>query len=60
MLNYIEKRKKDSHFVRFDGKEQFENEIWKHLTKWLLTFGVIGDKKETPATVLDYEDPGSD
>ncbi len=58
MLNYIEKRKKDSHFITFDGKEQFEDKIWKHLTKWLLNFTVIGDKKETPATVLDYEDPG--
>jgi hypothetical protein len=57
MLTYIDERKKDSHYITFDGKEQFEYEISRHLTKWLLKFRPIGDKEEKPDTVRDYEDP---
>lgn len=61
MLNYIQERQKDSHYVPFDGAGQFEEEIWKHLLRWFLSFTTLtGDKKETSATVRDYANPGSD
>jgi len=60
LLNYVEERKKDSHLVFFDDAIQFENQIEQHLLDWLFAFTKGEHKKEPPANVLKYEDPGSD
>ncbi|MFX0200421.1 MAG: DUF4062 domain-containing protein [Candidatus Hodarchaeota archaeon] len=59
LLEYKEKRKKDSHFVEFADKEQFKKQVDNHLFKWMMD--ITGKIKESgpPVDVLDYHKPSS-